>query len=208
MTEFSLTAELREKSGKGVSRKLRASSRIPAVIYGSKEDTISLSLDRHDVEVLLQRIGGEKVIVKLQYGDHNDNAFIRRIQRDPASEKLLHLDFFRLNMKEKLDTRIHVTHTGKAAGVAEGGILSHGVTEVEIRCLPGDVPPHLEVDVTKLNIGDAITIGDLTPPKGVEFLSPEESVLFTVLAKSTEEPETPVAEGEEAEAESAESEPV
>ena len=207
MSRFELKAEIRDFSGKEKAKKLRAQGKFPAIVYGAEEEPVSLTLPIREMTVLLGRIHGEKVLVDLKYGDKEDKVFVRNIQRDPASEKLLHADFYRVDPNHAIDTKVPVTHVGLPAGVRTGGLLEHGMRELEIHCLPTQVPPHIEVDVENLEIGDAIHVRDLPPIEGVRFITHDDAVIYSVIGRKAEEPvagapeeegEGELAEGEEA----------
>ncbi len=203
MGSFALKAEVRSDTGKEKAKKLRKQGKFPAIVYGGEKEPASLTLDIRDTEVVLGRIHGEKVLVDLSYGDTSEKVFVRNIQRDPALEKLLHVDFYRVDLNRELDTKTPVHPVGLPKGVKMGGLLEHGLRELAIRCLPTKVPPHIEVNVEELEIGHSIHVGDLPEMDGVRVLSPEDSVLFSVAAKAKEVEELPAAEEEEAAEEAA-----
>lgn len=191
MSKFKLSAEIRTDSGKEKAKKLRTEGRFPAIVYGAAGESVSISLNTRDTNLVLNRIHGEKVLVDLEYGSTNDKVFVRNVQRDPVNGKLLHVDFFRVDPNREIDTRIQVVSVGEPDGVKVGGLLEHGVREVAIHALPGNVPPHLEVDVTALQIGQSIHVRDLAPIEGVKFVSAPDAVLFAVVGRSTETAATP-----------------
>lgn len=186
MSKFKLVAELRTDSGKEKAKKLRFEGRFPAIVYGAAGEAVSVSLDTRETNLVLNRIHGEKVLVDLEYGSTKDKVFVSNVQRDPVSGKLLHVDFFRVDPNREIDTRIQVVSVGEPAGVKLGGLLEHGIRELAIHALPGNVPPHLEVDVTALEVGQSIHVRDLPAIEGVKFISPADTVLFTVVGKAAE----------------------
>lgn len=188
MGKYKLNADVRTDTGKEKAKKLRAAGKFPAIVYGADAGPVSLTLDIRDTENILSRIHGEKVLVDLEYGDRKDKVFVRNVQRDPVIEKLLHVDFFRVDPTREIATKIPVVAIGTAAGVKLGGLLEHGLREVEIRCLPTKVPPHLEVNVEALETGQSFHISQLPQIEGVKYLSSPETVLFAVVGKQKEEP--------------------
>ncbi len=182
MSQFVINAEVREVTGKEISKKIRAERRFPAIVYGAGQDSISLTVDTREADILLKRMHGEKVLVDLQYGDKSEKVFIRNVQRDPAKGLILHIDFFRVDMKQSLDTRIPVIGHGVPKGVKLGGLLEHGVREIAIRALPGDVPPHIDVNLEDLDMGMSLHVSDLPEMKGVEVTTSGDAVLFSVTA--------------------------
>jgi len=153
MAITSLNGEQRTGVGKGIAKKLRASGRIPAVYYGRGETPISLVVNAKDVDTLLQGASGANVIVDLQVSGAaaaDRKALIREIQRDPVQGNILHLDLQHISLTERI--------TGVKDG---GGILEHLLREVEVECLPTDIPTQLEVDVSAMNIGDTLHVSDI-----------------------------------------------
>lgn len=187
MSKFKLDAEVRAERGKERAKKLRAAGRFPAIVYGADGEAISLTLDTHTTELVLQRIHGEKILVDLFYDGKEDKVFVRNVQRDPVTEKLLHVDFFRVNPDREIETRVAVIGIGIPEGVKMGGLLEHGTRIVDIRCLPGDVPPHIEIDITKLQQGRSLHVSEMPPIKGVKVLTASNAVLFHVTGKPAAE---------------------
>lgn len=194
MSKYALNAETRDYTGKEKAKKLRAAGRFPAIVYGDAKDPVSLTLDTRETENVLTRIHGEKVLVDLSYGGKQEKVFVRNIQRDPVNEKLIHVDFFRVDMEKELDTTVPVIAIGTAYGVKMGGLLEPGLRQVQLRALPGDVPPHIEVNVESLNVGQSFHVSDLKLGDKIKLLSRGETVLFSVHGKAAEEtPATPAA---------------
>lgn len=197
MSKYKLNAELRTTRGKEKAKKLRAAGQFPAIVYGAGGEAESLVLDVRETETILNRIRGEKVLVDLQYGGKSDKVFVRNLQRDPVKNNLIHADFFRVDMKVEMETRIPVTHVGEAKGVKLGGLLEHVLRELTIRCLPGNVPPHVEVDVANLDIHESIHVSDLPEMEGVKIMTRPDSVLYAVVPKQAEDLSAAVATTEE-----------
>ena len=187
MSKYELHAEIRDTIGKEKAKKLRQVGKFPAIVYGAETEPTPLTLASRDVEVTLSRLHGESVLVDLHYGNRTDKVFVRNVQRDPLSEKLIHVDFFRVNPDREMDTAVHVVAVGTAEGVRLGGMLEAHAREIVVRSLPTRVPPHIEVDVTTLNAGQTIHVRDLKPIDGVKFVTNGEVVLFAVLGKQKEE---------------------
>lgn len=197
MSNLAISAEVRTETGKEKAKKLRKDGRFPAIVYGMDNEPVSLTLDTRETELLLQHTHGEKVLVDLTYGGKTDKVFVRNIQREPVKSKLLHVDFYRVDMDKEMETRVPVIHIGTPKGVKEGGLLETVIRQISIRCKPGDVPPHLEADVTELEIGHAFHVSDLPAIPNVQFLTDKDSVIFAVVGHA-DEPETGAA-GEAAE---------
>lgn len=194
MSKYELKAQLRTTSGKEKAKKLRAAGRFPAIIYGANQEPVSLELDVRETETVLSRIHGEKVLVDLAYGEKSDRVFVRNVQRDPVQDKLLHVDFFRVDLTKEIETSVPVIGIGTAEGVKLGGLLEHGIRQITVRCLPTKVPPHLEINVSNLGLNQAAHVSDLAPIEGVRIITPGEAVLFAVVSKAAEEP-APAAAG-------------
>jgi large subunit ribosomal protein L25 len=187
MSQFTIKADARTGLGKEKVAKIRQAGNSPAVIYGAAKDSVSLTINTRDAELVLQRMHGEKILIDLIIGDLTEKVFVRNVQRDPLSEKLLHIDFFRVEMDRELDTIVGVTEVGIAEGVKLGGLLEHGLRQLHIRALPGDVPPHIEVNVSALQQGQSIHVRDLPPIPGVKIIARPDAVLFAVVGKQKEE---------------------
>lgn len=199
MSEFVLQATVREERGKEKAKKLRQAGAFPAIVYGAKAEPVALTLDIRETDLVLERIQGEKILVTLNYADTADKVFVRNVQRDPMSDKLVHVDFYRVDLTKEMDTRVPIIATGLPKGVKEGGMLDTVSREVAIRCLPAKVPPHIVVPVDHLNVGDSIQVNELEPIDGVQFTSSPDMVLFSVLGRQAEpepEVEAEVPEGE------------
>jgi large subunit ribosomal protein L25 len=207
MKTIELNVERRTESGKGAARRTRAGGKIPAVVYGAGKPTVSVQLERRALTDAFRAGAGENAIfiLKLAGSEQSRHAMIRELFRDPVSREPLHIDFVRVLMDAKVRVKVAIEVTGIAQGVkTEGGILDYVTREVEIECLPGNIPENLPLDVSALNIGDALRISDLPTVEGVEIVDDGEKVLVHV-THATKEPE-PVAAAEAAAAEPTEPE--
>ncbi|HEU0012194.1 MAG TPA: 50S ribosomal protein L25 [Longimicrobium sp.] len=198
----SLAASTRGDGGKGVARKLRGTGRIPAVLYGHGEGSRALSVDGHELEKLMGRISVENTIVRLDIeGEGPQDVLIREVQMHPYKPEVLHVDFFHLHAGETIHLRIPVRLAGTPVGVREdGGVLDHVMYDLEVECLPGNIPDAIEVDVSGLEIGQSARIGDLSVDN-VKILHDPDLPIASVVAPTR----APV-EGEEPEAAPAEPE--
>jgi len=176
-----LTAERRSDAGKGVARKLRAAGKIPAVLYGQGLETTPLTVDSRELSHLLHGSAGSNVLVDLMVDGEEHLAIPREIQRDHIHSKFVHVDFLAVSRTETITVNVPVHETGDAAGVKEGGVVEHHLREVQIECLPQDVPDEIVVDITDVELGDMVHVSDLVAPEGVTILtSPEDAVLSVV----------------------------
>jgi len=169
---FELTVEVREDKGKGASRRLRRlSDRIPAIIYGGDQPPQPLSIIRKDLEKALETEAFYSSILSLQVDGKTQKAILKDLQRHPSKERVMHADFLRVSadVAIKISVPLHFINEEEAPGVKlEGGIVQYAITELEISCLPGDIPEYIEVDLGALNIGDNVHLTDIKMPAGVD----------------------------------------
>ena len=179
--ETKLTAELREGTGKGVARKLRAAGRVPAVLYGHRLRPTPISIDAREMLRVLHSAAGSNTLVDLVLDGHEHLALPREVQQDHIHNTLIHVDFLAVSRTETISVNVPVVETGDAAGVREGGVVEHHLRELHIECLPADVPEHVEVDITSLGLGGMVHVADITPPKGVTILNPPEEAVLSIV---------------------------
>jgi large subunit ribosomal protein L25 len=179
--ETKLNAERRSDAGKGVARKLRAAGKVPAVLYGQGLDTTPLTVDSRDLTHLLHSSAGSNVLVDLVVDGEEHLAIPREIQRDHIHSKWVHVDFLAVSRTQTITVSVPVHETGEAVGVKEGGVVEHHLREVQIECLPQDVPDELIVDITNVELGEMVHVSDLVTPAGVMILtSPEDAILSVI----------------------------
>jgi large subunit ribosomal protein L25 len=175
MTNFALNAEVRSDLGKGASRRLRRNaSLVPAVIYGGDKAPQSVSLLAKDVAKLLENEAAYSHVITLNFGDAAETVLIKALQRHPAKSFVLHIDFLRAVADHKLTTSVplHFINAETADAVKlQGGEVSHTISEVEVSCLPKDLPEFIEVDLAKVALGQTVHLSDLTVPAGVELVA-------------------------------------
>jgi len=170
---FELDAEVRTDAGKGASRRLRHANKIPAVMYGGGEDPVSLTLEHNKIMHALENEAFYSHILTINIDGKGIKAILRDLQRHPAKPRILHADFQRINEKEKLHMNVplHFINEDIAPGVKEdGGLIQHNVTEVEVSCLPKDLPEYIEVDVAELTMGHSLHLSDIKMADGVELV--------------------------------------
>ncbi|MBT8079506.1 MAG: 50S ribosomal protein L25/general stress protein Ctc [Gammaproteobacteria bacterium] len=208
--DFDLIAEYREDQGKGASRRLRRQGKVPAIIYGAGRPPRKVSLDHNRVLQQLENESFYSSILSIKVGDKSQAAIVKDIQRHPAKRLIMHMDFQRIvaGEKIKMNVPIHYINEEEAVGVRAGGSVSHLMTDVEVTCLPKDLPEYFEVDVANLDMNEMLHLSDITLPKGVEIpelaQGPEHdqaivSIHMLKVAAADEEVEAEaVPEGEEA----------
>lgn len=191
----------REKTGKNANRKTRAASKIPAVVYGGGKESVSIEVDRKTFLETMRGRGEEKnPLFLLKLGDKERHAMIREIQTDPLSRQVIHIDFQRVLMDQKVRVTVPVELVGTAYGVkTEGGMLDFVNREIHVECLPGDIPKSIEHDVTGLRMGQHLEAKDLTLPKGLTLLDEPERVIASLGHGRTEAPDATAEERAEPE---------
>ncbi|MGQ0715361.1 MAG: 50S ribosomal protein L25/general stress protein Ctc [Gemmatimonadaceae bacterium] len=196
MATATLNATPRADVGKGAARKLRASLRIPGVIYGHHREAQPLALDGRELEKLLGQIAPGTTVVELTLGGKVSRTLIREIQRHPFKRQVLHIDFQELVAGEKITVNVPIVLVGAAAGVKDGGTVEEVMREVSIEVDPANIPNHFEIDISHLGINDSVHVSDIKVPEGVElFEDPEATVAVVAPPRLVEEPAAPV-EGE------------
>jgi large subunit ribosomal protein L25 len=208
--ETKLTAERRSDAGKGVARKLRAAGKVPAVLYGQGVEPTPLTVESRDLSHLLHGSAGANVLVDLIVDGEEHLAIPREIQRDHIHSKWVHVDFLAVSRTQTITVSVPVHETGEAVGVKEGGVVEHHLREVQIECLPQDVPDEILVDITNVELGEMIHVSDLVAPKGSTILTnPDDAILSVItpaLLRVEADLSVPGEEGVEVPAEAAEGE--
>lgn len=206
MNDFEIVASAREVQGKGASRRLRRTGFIPGILYGAGKDPVNIQLEHHDVVKHTDLEAFYSHILTLSLPTGSERVVLKDMQRHPYKAQVLHMDFLRINESEQLTMRIplHFINEESCVGVKTGGgVISHVMTELEIVCLPRDLPEFIEIDVASLELGDALHLSDITVPEGVEIAAllqggdPAQSVVSVQLPRIEVEPEE--IEGEVAE---------
>jgi large subunit ribosomal protein L25 len=179
--ETKLQAEPRSGSGKGPARRLRMTGRVPATLYGHGVEPTSISVSAQDLLHLFHQGGGSSVLVDLKLDGQELLTIVREVQRDHIHNRFIHVDFMAVSRDAQIVVRVDLHEVGEAAGVRAGGVVEHHLREVEIRCLPAEVPERIEFDISRLSIGQSVRVGDITPPSGVEFLTDPDTMVLAVV---------------------------
>ena len=183
-----LTAERRTTTGRSAVRKLKAMGVVPAVIYGAKDKAEPLQVSRRDINALLSHAAGENILVELEIAGKSRLALVQEVQHAPLGGAILHVDFHAVSMDEMIQADVPLEPTGTANGVKNmGGLLEQNLRSLAIECLPRDLPDVLRVDVSALNIGDAIHVREIPLPQGVTTRVQPDLTAFSVLAPTVEE---------------------
>lgn len=180
------------------SHRLARDNRIPAVLYGPGRDTVSLSVDRHDFELLIAHHASGSMIVELQVEGEKKpiNAMIRELQTSPVKGQIVHVDFMVVQMDKPVHAAITLRFVNDPAGVKAGGVLTMNFHEINVEAKPGDLPEAIDIDVAALEIGDSLHVGDIVAPSGVTVLDDAEEVLVSVQPPRVEVEEEAGEEGE------------
>ncbi|MGB2706509.1 MAG: 50S ribosomal protein L25 [Candidatus Omnitrophota bacterium] len=206
MEKVILNAEIREEIGKSKVKELRKAEIIPGVIYKNGKECINLKIKSRDLFDVLHTSAGENVLITLKIkGDKKRGeraCIIKELQRDPVKEDVLHIDLNEISLTEKIKVKVPVHPHGEPEGVVkDGGVLEHVLWEVEVECLPTDIPEKIGVEVGPMKIGDTVYVKDLVVPPAVTILSNAELTVLSVSPPAKEEvvEEVPAEEGTEPE---------
>ena len=192
MEMVEIKVERRDGRGKGTARKLRRAGTIPAVFYGPGRTTVQVGIGAEEFARKLSHLEGSHLIRLVNDGGkdpelHDKAVLLREVQRHPVSDDILHVDFLEVSLTERLTVSVPLRFVGKAAGVVEGGILQPIVREIEVECLPTEIPEFIEVDVSALGIHEAVHLSSLRLPEGVTPMGDPMLTIVTVLPPTVEE---------------------
>ena len=205
MLQERIEVQIREGLGKGAARALRRKGLIPGIVYGHNFGPIPVQVELEEIKRLLHYESIESMLIRMRLNGREETVMIKEIQRHPVTYDILHVDFHRVSLTEEVTTRVPVELVGESVGVKEGGILEFPLRELEIRCLPTEIPEHITVDVSQMKIGDSIRVGDLELKEGVTVLDDPDTVIVLIAApvvrEEIEEAEEEAEEAEEAEPE-------
>ena len=186
--QVKLTAERRTDTGRSAVRKLKAMGVVPAVIYGAKDTAEPLQVSRRDINAMLSHAAGENILVELEIAGKSRLALVQEVQHAPLGGAILHVDFHAVSMDEMIQAEVPLEPTGTANGVKNmGGLLEQNLRSLAIECLPRDLPDVISVDVSALDIGDAIHVREIQLPSGVTTRVQADLTAFSVLAPTVEE---------------------
>ncbi len=195
--QFKLNVVSRANTGRSASRRLRKVNQIPAILYGKHTSPETLSVDGPEFIRLIKAIAGSAALVELQRKDNKPAAlsFLQEVQRDPITDKYLHVDLQEVKADEKMEIRVRLRLVGESFGVKnQSGVLETPSQYLRIRCFPKDLPPYIAIDVTELKVGETLHIGELKAIEGVEFLDDKnQSVVSCVEPVAEEAAATPAA---------------
>jgi len=195
VTEAVLNADIREGRTKSGLREIREAGAIPGVVYGKQTGSMAIAVDAKELKKILGSVTGRNTLINLHVNGGKQTVMVKSLQMDHLHRHIKHVDFQQVSEDTKIRTVVPVQLVGTARGVAHGGILQHDMRSAEIECLPSQIPDAIKVDVSDLEIGDAISVSDLNLPQGVKILDhPHTTVVGVANAKAPEpagQPEVP-----------------
>jgi large subunit ribosomal protein L25 len=204
MEQINFDVQIRKTTGSARSRQMRRSNLIPGIVYGGDSKPTIIQADRKAYDRIYRQHAGESLIYHLNLVDEGKKvsdfpAIIKDVQLHPVTDEVIHIDFSRISLDKEIEIKVKVLPKGEAVGVKrDGGTLEHLMWELDVICLPTNIPHHLEADVTNLGVHDSIHVKDLVLPSGVRTKHDPESVVITVAGSMREETAAPAAEGEAA----------
>ena len=176
MSTIELPAQLRTDTGKGPARKIRQSGAVPAVVYQGGNKPTMITIDPYQLTLAFERSGNPNNLVELQTDGNSFLCLVKEVQRHPVTGNIRHVDFYEVRNDEKIVVEVPVQIVGKAVGVTMGGSLRQIRRDLQVRCLPQDIPSNIEADVTTLDIGKFLKVNEITNPEGVEIMFDDMSI--------------------------------
>ena len=191
MAQITVQGKEREQTGKGANRRLRAQGRLPAVLYGHGMESLAVSVEIRDVDQILRSKTGHNTIFKLAVGKTSSDVLIKDYQLDPIKGTLLNADFLTVSMDEKMTFSVPVQTQGTSVGVIAGGVLDLVLREISVECFPAELPDHIIIEVTDLDIGESFRVEDLNIDSSrINLLSAPKLVVLSIVPPHVEkEPE-------------------
>ena len=186
----------RAETGKGPARRKRAAGSIPGVIYGENQESVAVTVDAKTFSALVHGSQGEHAVVQVEVEDKPElsgPSMIKDVQHHPIKEDIVHADFLRIRLDQRIQTLVPINIVGHCVGIVEGGVPDQQLREIEIECLPLDVPEQIDVDITDLHIGDLLHVSDMAAPEKLTIITDPERTIIAIHAprvvKSEEEGE-------------------
>lgn len=185
---FKIKSEIRNVFGKNASRRIRQEGMIPAILYGADTVSIPLTLNKKDVFAILKAETGENTIFKISFNSETRNTMIKELQKDPVTDEILHADLIQIVMDNVISVSVPIVLVGEAVGVkAEGGFVDFVTREVEIECLPKNIPEQLEIDISSLHLHQSLKVEDLSSPGEITLVTDPNTVVVLIHAPTKEE---------------------
>ena len=173
MNEYEVVAQQRDERGTSANRRLRREGRIPAILYGAGRDSEPISIEENRLKKQIENEAFAAHVLTINVGGKETQAVLKSVHRDPATERVLHMDFQRISATSEIHMHVplHFINEDDCPGKRTGGIVTHLLVEVEVGCLPKDLPEYIEVDMTSLDVGDAVHLSELVVPEGVHLMA-------------------------------------
>ncbi|WP_353893349.1 50S ribosomal protein L25 [Proteinivorax hydrogeniformans] len=185
---FKLRGQTRESSVKGVNSKLRAEGKIPGILYGKNIDSQPVAIDFKDFNSLMNAGLGANSVITFELGDKNHSVMVRELQRDQIKGDILHIDLQRVSMTDEMVATVPIWLVGEEEA-NKNGIVQTQIKEIEVKGLPNDLPDHVQVDVSSLELGDALYVKDVNLPEKLELLTEEEELVVSIVSAQEESEE-------------------
>ena len=206
MEQLVLKAQYRGSTTKGQNKRLRLEGKLSGVVYGKKKEAISLQMDSADLVQAISTTAGSNILLNLVISgdkeEQRETVMVKELTRDIMRKNVLtHVDFIRVSMQDKIEVKVALNLTGESVGIKEGGVLQVQARDVVISTFPTDIPEEISVDITSLQVGDSLTVGDIELPSGAEMVSEPDTVIMSILAPRMVEEEKSLEEIEGAEVE-------
>lgn len=185
---FKIKAEKRDVFGKNVSRRLRREGMIPAILYGGDASNVPLTLRKEEIFMILKSDTGENTVFQVSFDSEIRDVMIKELQKDPVTDEILHADFVHIAMDKVIRVSVPVMIVGEAVGVkAEGGFVDFITREIEVECLPKDIPEHIEIDISELHLRQSLKAEDSALPEGVKLITSSDTLLVMIEVPVKEE---------------------
>ncbi len=194
---FKIKGEKREAFGKNASRRLRRNGMVPIILYGAKDVNVPLTLDKKDIFQILRSESGENTVFEVTFNSETRNAMIKDLQRNPVTDEIIHVDLIQIALDKVVRVSVPVVTVGDAIGVkTEGGFVDFITREIEVECLPKDIPEQIEIDISELHLRQSFKVEEAVLPDEIKLISDPEAILVHIEEPSKEE-EIEVEEEEE-----------
>jgi large subunit ribosomal protein L25 len=195
MPEFIVPAESRNETGKNANRRLRVKGLIPGILYGAKKETIAVSVSPREIGTILKSAAGANTLFDLDLGGQRRKVILKEYQREPLKGQILHADFYEVALDKTLEVKVHLELTGVPVGVkTQGGVLDFVTRELEVECLPADIPEKIAIDVSHLELGKHFRVSELKLSDKVKLLTAPDVVIAHVVVPRAEEEVAPAAD--------------
>ena len=197
MVDTALNANMRDVRTKSIVKQVRESGAVPGVVYGKNIGSLAISVDAKELKQILGSVSGRNTLINMNVNGGKQTVMVKSLQMDPLHKDIQHVDFQQVSADTKIRTIIPIKLVGNPKGVVMGGIIQHDLRSAEIECLPNQIPDDITIDISELEIGDALSVEDINLPTGVKVLDhPHTTVVGVAVAKAPEPAGQPEVEPE------------